>query len=155
MAEGFAGVKARAVAREGNVAKTTPGQKVALKADIIKKMSLKNLNSPKFAENTSVQLADRIFEVGRREGKRMDNALDPHLTKVVDVKDLGVRIQNQLVEGGFANTAKEAIDVAAEGAKGAAADVNIITPINKAKLSQLLDFMDVESAAKPSLKNSK
>lgn len=152
MTEAIAEAKKKAVERGAQIEVLTPGEKVALKADVIKKINLKNLNSKDFATNTSVQLADRIFEVGRREGKLMNKALDKVKDKPVNTSELGRTIKNRLVDQGFADNLQDALDVAVTGAKGDDA-VNVITPLNKKKLSSFLEL--IESGEKAKVKDMK
>jgi len=142
MAEAIAEAKAKAISRGAKIETVTPGESVALSADVIKEIPLKNLNSPEFPRVNSVQLSEHIFDVGRREGVRMNKALDKVSNETVNTGRLGETVKKQLFDEGFAETAKDAVDVAIEGAKGASGDVNIITPLNKQKLSQFLKVMD-------------
>jgi len=142
MAEALVDAKNKAISRGANIATSTPGETVALSADVIKKIPLKNLNSPDFPKITSVQLSDHIFDIGKREGARMNKALDKVSKEPINTGAMGSSIKKQLVDEGFADNFKDAVDVAVEGSKGAASDVNIITPLNKSKLNQFMDIID-------------
>lgn len=132
----------KAIERGGKVDTKTPGQEVAEKGSVIRKMSLKNLGSEKYVRDRSVELADRIFSIGRKESQVMNKALDKVKDKKVDSRGLSESIKGSLLEEGFAETAKDAVDVAVEGAKGSVDKVNVIAPINKSKLDAFINRLD-------------
>ena len=143
MAKSVVSAKDKAIQRGALSPVFTSGEKVAMKGDVIKKIPLKSLNSADFPKDQSVQLADRIFEIGRRQAKLQDQAIKKATEKGVKINGsaLASKIEQSLVKNNFAKTAKEAVDVAVDGAKGAD-NVNVIPPLNKAKLNKFLDLLD-------------
>lgn len=133
--------KARDKARERGAADSplTPGEEVALNAKAIKGMEVRDLNSAQFPKKESVKLAEHLFSIGKRESRKMDDALKKVANNDVPTKRLSSSIKDSLVKENFANTIDDAIETAVEGAKTAGGEVNVITPLNKQKLNKFLE----------------
>lgn len=140
MAESMAEAKSKAISRGAKASTLTPGEEVALRADVIKQIPLKELNSQSYPKTQSVQLAEHIFDIGRKQGRLMNKALDKVSDKKINSNRLSFNIKKELIDRRVADNLDDLKDLTGE--KGVMGDVTMITPFNKKKLQQFISYME-------------